>query len=248
MPVFTESISNQQTAYSARIKVYQNFGQLNQGAILIEQFDRNLLNPSGFPAYYTTGGVGSPTVVIGNNSRLQIQTSGTQNDNAACVMNQLSFSRFAEYVDNRSMVTMDIIFSFGDITLEQSFFGLVLNNASVLTALPTTAVHVGLYRDTSVSNNMILSSGNGSAQATTSTLKAPVINTNYRLNIVWTGNNNAVVSLYDTSPYTSLLKSQTVTDFGTLTSISNFNLHFFNQTLTGAGKGIFITEFQVLAT
>lgn len=256
MPVFTNPISNQNTSYSAGVHSFPQIAQCQQYAVLIDEFQRESLQPTNAYLQYTTGGVGTPTFTLAAKN-LTLTTTGTSNDNACVRTSGVSISRISRWnlLDTRSQVQMDIIFSINTTTSVQFFVGLVAATAT-LTTLPTTARHLGVYVDTSVNNIMQLSSSNGTSQVKTSTGKditALSGNTAFRLNIVWTGNDAAVITLYqETSAgsydFSTSIKTVTVTAFYAGATIINPELFFFLQTLTTAAATYDINAWRCVVT
>ena len=166
---------------------YGSWRQPLKGDVLVEEFTRASLNPTDFPAYYTTGGVGTPATTITSGELLELITSAGINDTANLVLDGLGFSLDPWYVDNKSQIIFNAIIQPVDVASLQIFVGLH-TGVTALTALPTTNIHLGIYVDQGVSNNYILTSGNGAAQSTTDTGVA-IDTTRRRVEIIRTGVN-----------------------------------------------------------
>ncbi|MDE1767424.1 MAG: hypothetical protein KGI27_14295 [Thaumarchaeota archaeon] len=246
MPIFTPTIQQQNNSTTAGIRTYPNFGPIQQNLILQDDFSRQTLSPTNAIPAYTVGVVGSGTgTATGGNhgTCLLLTTSTATND---CVSAQVSANRFkrtSQYIDLRSNIALDVIFDCGEnnVVTNYSFFIGLVATANALTAVPTTARHMGIYGTSG--GNFFLSSSDGTTQTTTDTGVAVDQNVLRRLNISWTGTNSAVISLYSGSTYSTLVKSQTATS---LSSDNLYELFFFVLTNTTAAKDLEVYEWRVV--
>ena len=254
MPVFTTPVSSQNTATSGGVSGYPQIGSIKQFTVISDEFNRPTLNPTNLMPFYTlANGAGTGTAAIASAlNQVQVTTTNTTNDNSTLRTSGIGFARASHFIDNRTSLVLDIVFSLGSATSEKVFVGFI-NSDTPISALPTTAIHMGIYLDTSVSNNLILSSANGSAQVTTDTGSAIVANQLYRLNISWTGTQSAVITLYTSvsgtglNDLTLLVKQQTVSALATGIALA-FEIQWFIQTLTTATRQLSCQEWQVSAT
>lgn len=259
MPVFTNPISSQNTATTAGVNNYPSFAQIKQNAIYRDTFSRETLNTTGAYTLYTTAVDASGTVGIVNQSTCNVKTDVNTNNQAQIHTSGFTFPRTDWYADTRSAINLDIIFDCPTTTNVQYFIGILfLQPAASLSALPTTKRHMGLYLDTSVSNNFKLSSANNTTQVTTDTGKA-VDTSVYRLNIEWTGRDNGLISLYgpvttggDLTPFGTLIKSQTVTSLIAGSTIfeptNGYEMYAYVKTLTTAAATLEWQEWNMVVT
>lgn len=252
MPVFTTPISQQNQGSAAGVIGYPSVGSVKQFIVLSDEFNRETMNPTNAIALYTQAnnqGTGAATVV--NLAQLQIATTGLANDDNTVRTSGLAFTRTSD-LDNRTNLTFSSTFAVSAATSIAFFVGLV-QQGTALTGLPTTVRHLGCYVDTSVSNNIKLSSANGTTQVTTDTTLAVSSSVAYKLTIVWNGDDSATITLYSftvssqTITYT-LISTQTVSSFcnGSAFFVGN-EIHFYCKTLTGSTRSISIREWNMQA-
>lgn len=227
---------------------YPKVGESIAGAEFIDQFQRLSLTPTGFPTIYTTTAVGTGTAAISAANRLTLTTGAVIGDDVD-LRHDLSLNRITNWngLDSKGIIEIDIVFSTpATVTSYECFLGILAVGTATLAALPTTAAHLGLYIDASVSTNWILTSSNGTTQVTTDTGVAIAASTSYRLNILWNGTDSAVVTLYTgTVPnINTLLGTHTVTAL--ITTV--FYAHFFMQTEAVAARVIDISEWKYKAS
>lgn len=246
MPIFSTTIGTQNQAGSAGAYSYPDLNQCKQYSQILEEFSRESLNPTNFPQIYTATAASSGTANIVNGGFLRMATAATLNDYESLRTSGLTFARTPSWnaLDLRSVINMDILFRIsGPLTSIQMFIGL-LDTAAAVTALPTTARHMGMYIDTSVNGNWFLSSANGSTQSATDTGIAFDANSR-RLNINWTGTDAATITQYtSTNNYANSEASKTVTS---LSLSGDFGIEFviFLKTLNTAAKDVDINEYRV---
>ena len=254
MPIFTTSLENQTQSSASGVIGYPSIGSIKQFIQISDEFNREVVNPTNAIAMYTNTGVGTPTFTITNNNIYTISTTAVLNDDASSRVSGTAFPRIGLSVDSRSSLELDIIFTLSQTATTKAFFGLILQNTA-LTGLPTTARHLGCYYDTGVSNNIFLSSANGTTQVTTDVGVAATTN-RYKLNIVWNGDDSAVISLYSVSgigqstTFPTLLSSQTVTSIAaTANFFGGYTLHFYVQSLQAlTAKSITLDEWRIKST
>lgn len=242
MPVFTNPISSQNTASQGGVSGYPKQGQCTAGSVIIDEFNRTSVNPTGIPSLYTltNGSTGSISIYLG--SQLELATAATQNDTEDCSMTGLGMIQQSNYVDpTRSTVTLDIIFVVA-ANAANSIGSLSFDTSSPITSPSTTATHMGIRW--TAGGNFLLSSGNGSSEVTTDSGNAVDAGA-YRLNVVWNGNNSAIINLYSsTNSYTSLIKSQTVTSLN-FSSGNATTLKFFIKANTNTITKLHVAEWKI---
>lgn len=248
MPVFTVPIQQQVQASGGGSKSGMTFPSISQGTIWYEAWLRTTLNPAAYPALYVnTAGAGTGTSSILSTGQLQILNSGALNDNTTLVAQEVGLKRNTRnpVFDNRSTLQIEISFYVNSASQIQTFVGILQSNTAI-TALPTTAKHMGVYLDTGVSNNFKLSSADGTTQTTTDTGIAVAANTLYRISIIWTGGDSATLNFYTgNNPPTTLAKSVNVTALLSDGGVSPFPYfaQWFVKNLVASAKGIFIVEW-----
>lgn len=246
MPIFTTPISQQNQASSPGFQRYPDTPNLSQYGTYGDNFYRNAIDYTGAVTLYSTTVVGTGSFAIQASSRGRLLTSATTNDDVS-TFTLLNFSRIPDTFVNTSLFIMDIIFSINSTANNNVFIGL-LDSQSAITSNPTTAKHMGVLFNDAASANLFLTSADGSTQTTTDSAVAMATNTFYRLNISWTGNNSAVLSLYSGTGRLStntLVKTQTVSSLGSADALP---LHFFVKTTTTAAKSAVIYNWQVTLT
>lgn len=253
MPVFSTTLGTQNQAGSAGVIGYPAIGSIKQFVIFSDEFNRETLNPTNIGVLYTQAnnqGTGTTTMT---GSQANITTTGTTNDDTTLRTSGLVITRTSD-LDSRTQIIMNCTFSIASAANEQFFIGIV-RQITQLTGLPTTTRHLGCYLDTSVSNNIILSSSNGTTQSTTDSGLAISVTPVYKLQIIWNGDDSAVITLYQAATgstsgnliFTSV-SSQTVTSIsnGSTFFLGN-ELNFYIKTLTSSAKTLTIREFNVQA-
>lgn len=249
MPVFTTPVSNQNTSFSGGVRSYPQIGTAEQYMILIDEFNRETLQPSNSYVLYTDAGASTGSSTISNRRVVSINTAATLNDSQTLRTSGLGISRSTFFVDGRTNVSIDVCFSLVS-TANISFFIGLLDSSTAITSKPTTTRHMGINYDTSVDTNIRFTSANGTSQTTSicSTANA----NEYRLNIAWTGDDSATINLYggvSQTDVSTLISSFTVSSFlSGLTPQASFPLYFFVKDLVGTGKSISCQEWSVRCT
>ena len=253
MPVFTNPISSQNQGSAAGIIGYPAIGSIKQYIVFSDEFNREVLNPTGTVALYTqanNAGTGTTTMT---GSQANIATTGSSSDDTTLRTSELVFTRTSD-LDFRTQLNINITFNLSSNSNVQYFVGIV-KQVSQLTGLPTTTRHLGCYVDTSASNNMILSSANGTSQVTTDTLSAVSSTAIYKLTINLNGDDSAVITLSQSAAGSTSgsliftnISSQTVTSLcAGSTFFSGNEIHFYVKTLTTATKTLAIREYNIQA-
>lgn len=248
MPVFTNPVSSQNTSYSAGVRAYPQVSSVQQYLKMSDEFRRETLNPTNGYALYTSSagaGSGSAIIISANQNGARVQCSNATNDNTTLRTSGLSFTRTAAFIDQRTQVEFNVVFFLSTATNVQFFIGL-LQGATPITALPTTARHLGVFGDTSGAGKFILSSSNGTTQVKTNSRSLDGLG--YRLQILWTGDDLATLNLYGPSNFNTLLATQTVTSLANASDVSvSYELQFFIETLTTSINNLNILEWSMSA-
>jgi len=151
-------------------------------------------------------------------------------------------------LNTRNRLELDVIWRqvTGQLTDSEIFIGF-LESQVALTAIPTTARHMGIFMNRSAADDYLLSSADNATQSTTSTGTAGV-NSQFRLNINWTGSNAGVITLFQTAPgFTSEIASHTATALGSMDARA-YTLHFYVETEGSTAKAIDIFEWRLSTT
>ena len=205
------------------------------------------MNPTNaYQVYTLASNDGNGTATIAGSRNLSIDCdSSAIGDDADVRTTGLAFERDAtnDNIDNRTSLQFDIVFRTDATSDTEGFVGLMLGTDAVLSALPTTAKHFGVFWDRSVSANYFLTSADGTSQTTTDTGVA-IVAALRSLRIVWSGDNDAVLTLRSADG-TTLNSTQTVTALGASIVAT---IHFFIQTEAAAAKAVVINEWSAKAT
>lgn len=233
-------------AIDTRTRSYPETPLISRGWSYIDDFSRENLNPSGAITGYTTGGVGTPSHSIQLRKDYKLATSAAIGNTAASVFDILGMGlNIASAIDTRSKYELDFMLVPNTTVTTKGFVGIV-DQSSILTALPTTTRHLGIYWDTSVDNNFRLSSANGTTQSTTDTGTA-IAATVYRLNVLWNGIDSATIKLFSGSGTTwnTEKASQTVTSFYNGATSRTLFPHFYAEALAAASSIVLLTDWKV---
>ena len=245
MPIFTTPISNQNTATAGGVKGYPQLSDLFAGCIIKDEFSRTTLMPSGSYTLYTTTAATSGTATIVAHKNLRLTTAATGNDYVTITTTGQCFPRASRSPDTdpRSTLTLEIIFNPTQATACKGFIGFT-SSATALTALPTTAEHIGLFYDTTGTGNYMLSYANGSAQTTSDTGVA--ISTNIvDMQIIWNSATTATINFYNSSG--TLVKSLSAVSFFA-DSFESPILQFISIATTTTAASLDIEEWSVKCT
>jgi len=246
MGLFSPDIFLQQLAASSAVYSYPDVGQTKVDTILVDEFARESLNPTGaYTVYTATSNDSNGSVTFTNNNRLRLTTdSSAIGDDENVRSSGLGFGRIATstITDTRTQLLFRIVFNLVQTADTEMFLG-IHDGASALAVLPTTARHMGVFADASAQANFILTSGNNSAQATADTGVALDTST-HRIDITHTGANAATIEFFDAVSGTTADATQTVTALG----LAAPELQFFVQTEAAAAKSLEIREWRIEAS
>lgn len=248
MPLISIGLLQQQKAASAGFGTFPSVAGISKGTTYGDTFRRTTLNPSNNLQMYSTAIAGAGTVAISNNREVTCTTGTTIGNDAGFFPSELGYTnsyRGPAYDNLRFQ--FDLTFSISTVASMEFFVGII--TVADLTALPTTTRHIGAFLDSSVSGNVILSSADGTTQSTTDSGDAAQTNDNYRLRILWDGDEVGSVSLFgggdastlntqlgSTHDVTSLLGSEVV--FALIP-------YFFVQTETTLGRILVAHSWKV---
>lgn len=231
-------------AIETRTRSYPTTPNIRAGWTFADEFIRETLVPSDSFPLYTTNVVGTGTGAIASGSVLQLDTSAGIGDLVNVRTGEMGISRNVNdtNIDSRTKAELNLIYfvSTSGRTDTECFLGWLETVASV-TGIPTTARHLGLFYDLSVSPNLFLTSADGTTQTTTDTGIA-VAGGVMRLNIVWTGDDDAIISLFAANSST-VLSSQTVTALSMTNR--NFKVDAFIEAEAAAVKTVQVLEWKV---
>jgi len=243
MGLYTIGLQQQEVSAGSGRSSYPQIGQIKKDSTIIDEFARGSLNPTDTPLFYTTiSNDSNGTATISDARNLVLTTdSSAIGDDVNTRTSGVSFERVPinSVTDLRSQIITNVIFNIGQTADTEGFIGLI-NDFAGFAGVPTTTRHIGLFWDASAQANFILSSGNGSAQATTDTGIALATGV-FRLQMIWPGNDSARVEFFTPGPPDTLDAIHTVTTLNMATRA--FMLHFFVQTEAAAAKTVNITEW-----
>lgn len=245
MPLFTIPIQQQEQAAASSTFAYPQPSNQAKDWSFIDEISRENLAQSGAIVLYTTNLTGGGSAAMVSNSRIRLTTGATIGDDVDIRLADNSIFRTTTWpeFDLRTIYEVDIIFrTTGTITDMEAFMGLIIGTTDAITAMPGTTVHLGIQIDRSASANWFLTSADGGTQTTTDTGVTIASATNYRVNLVQSGTNDAVLRFYDGTNLDTLQSTQTVTAIGT----GHMKSHFFLQTEAGVIKSIDLSEWKVI--
>ena len=239
MVLLITNLEKQEQAASAGYVKYPEVKSLTKGMKYMDEFLRTTLNNTDTPLLYTVtlNGAGGSGVIRSARDAVLLTTDILTGNDVGIITSGMVFKRSAIVpdLDGRSQMSLDILFSIGTATSNEAFVGWYNAASAVLSTLPTTQAHMGIYIDQSVSNNWILSSSNATTQVTTDTGVAVSDSVFLRLKITWDGLNSATIRLYTTTDLVTqtLQATHTVTALG---SVEEYVLQLFEQTETTAAR------------
>jgi len=242
MGLFSPDILQQQKAATAGVQAYPKLSAAIPDATIADLFDRETLTPTGAYTLYTVASNDSNgTAAINNATELLLTTdSSAIGDDVDVRVSGVSMIRTPDlaipFDSEKSRAVLDIRIKLNQTADTEAFIGIV-NQASALTALPTTASHVGIQFDKSGDDNWTFTSANGAQVTTDSTVAATT--TAFKIRITWTGNNAATVQIFDTD-FVTVLATETVTSISSQVQ----HLHFFLQTEATAAKEMDIQSWS----
>jgi len=245
MPLVSISIQKQLQAAATSIRLFPQTPNIINKWRFGDQFNRETLNPTNAVAIYTTAATNSGTATITSVAEeLSLTTDTATSDDVHVRTSESAFERVPIDLiyDDRSSIVLDITFNVNATTSTEGFIGF-LRGVSAITAIPTTARHVGLNWDRSASANYFFTSANGTDQVTTDT-GFVIKNTNARIRAIWTGNDTATIEYYVDDNSQSPDASESVTALGM--ENNNYELCLFIQTETTAARSLRVKEWQVI--
>lgn len=225
-----------------------------RGYVFGDDFAREVVTPTGFPTLYTaaeTGAAGS-TGIDSTMNRLNMLTDANIGDDQTVRTSGLRIDRnynslvtgMTQIDMQTSQVQIDLPFQCSAATDIEGFVGIHVGVAA-LTALPTTARHMGVYWDISAGANFTMTSGNNSAQVTTDTT-IPVDTAVHIMRIIWTAEDVATLQLYSVAGATQGT-GQTVAAFNGASGVSH-EIVWFVQTEATAAKTLRAYPWRVAWT
>jgi len=245
MPIVSLSIQQQLQSAQSAFNAYPSTINVINDWRFIDEYTREALNPTNAYVLYTVAANGAGTGVQDNARRLLLTSGSTIGNDVSVRASGFSFMRIpvAVQLETRSTLTFDFGFNLPTSAADTEGFVGIIEDITQLTALPTTVRHLGLTWDRSAGANFTLTSGNGSAQATTDSTIA--VDTNIRrLRMSWSGNNIGTVEIYDGNGDTAVVvetHSATTLNMASRT----FTVHYFVQTEASAAKDLAIYEMKV---
>jgi len=238
MGLFSLGIQQQLQAVSSGARSYPEVSTGSKNQVIGDAFDRETLQPTGYPNIYTlVSNDSNGTAVLQTSGNLRLTTdSSAIGDDVDLRMSELNYTRNTGIPldEPSSQLEYETTFRVISITDSEGFIGLIGASHAALSALPTTAVHMGMFWDVSVGANYILSSADGTTQTTTDSGVALEAGINRAIRIIWSGANSGTIDLLLTSDR-SVLATQTVT---ALNNTVKFTNHWFAQTEATAAKSL----------
>jgi len=223
---------------------YPEIKGLSVGNSFHDEFNRATLNPAGGYSVYTTTatGEGKAEIYLGTHrSSLLLTTGETIGDNVDVRLEEYWLERQkgpdTQQERNRDRIKLDVLFNVVNTLGSKGFIGIILNENTALTELPTITPHMGVYYDISAGPNFVLSSSDGNTQSVTDT-NIPVTFGDRSLSIDWTGFNEGTITFKPGAPDEA---SQTVT---ALNSYDVGLVHFFVQSETDT-KSLRIIHYTI---
>ncbi len=216
-----------------------------------DDFSRSTLTPTGSATLYTVGATGGGTGTIPSSLNyrvLEVLTGATIGDETDVWTSAFAFRRggnpsTAFMFNNVNSILFETYFQLGQTATTEAFVGLIAAQATI-TAMPTTARHIGIQFDASANANFFTTSSNGTTQVTEDTTQAA--NTSaFRMRIRYTGNNAATIELASVAG--NVIYTDTVTALGNGDEFP-WSPHFFCQTEAGAAKTLYGLSWRVLPT
>lgn len=219
--------------------------------VFFETFARESLQPSGWPLYFTfaeTGAGGAPAVDTALN-RLTLTTDVNAGDDQSARLSSFRIERaytslitgMPDYGTLTTQVELHLPFAVTGAADGEAFIG-IHSGSAALTALPTTARHLGIYWDISAGANYMLTSSDGTTQTTVDTT-IPVDTSIHILRILWTGENVATLTLL-TAAGAAQGTAKNVTAFNGTSGVFH-EVHFFIQAEAGGAKVLQVYPFMI---
>lgn len=238
-----------------RVFHYASLPPRGSGVVFTDDFARTAITPTGYPTLYTnaeTGASGTSGMSATlNRVTLTTDSSGAGDDQDMYTSGlridrnyPLIFTGMTMPDMQTSAVQIDLPFVMGSAADIEGFIG-IHSGVAALTALPTTARHLGVYWDKSAGNNFMLSSSDGTTQTTVDTTTA-FSTAGFILRINWTGEDAATLTLL-TAAGAASGTAATVTAFNGASAASH-EIHWFVQTETTAAKSLNIYPWRIAWT
>lgn len=256
MGLYTVGLQKQQTSASSGVKTYPNLGQAHKDVIIKDEFLREALNPTNAVVLYTvTSNDSNGTAAIQSGNLLRITTDNSAiGDDIDVRTSGFTLPRTAldTNIDSRSQLKLTIVVKIAGSTVGQECFFGIINSQAALSALPTTAAHLGFEFNDSDDSTWQFTSANGSSQVSADTTSTYTASTFYKMEIIWTGNDSAVLNMF--SGGTDLSSGFTLDGTTTVTSLQagslqfGMELHFFMQAEGTAAELIDIREWSLEVT
>lgn len=225
-----------------------------RGFVFTDDFAREAITPAGFPTLYTNAetGAGGTSALDATVNRVLLTTDANIGDDQDMRTSGLRIERnYTSLITGMTMpqlqtsqVQIDLPFSITAATDIEGFVG-IHGGVAALTALPTTARHMGVFWNISAGANFTLSASDGTTQTTVATGTA-VSTAVFILRITWTGEDAATLQLYTAAGATSGT-GQTVAAFNGAVGASH-EIHWFVQTEAAAAKVMRVYPYRVAWT
>lgn len=223
----------------------------SRGYVFGDDFSREGITPTGWPTIYTAAetGAGGSTALDSGPNRVILTTDANAGDDQTVRTSGLRIDRnytslvagMTQVGMQTSSVQIDLPFSLTSVADVESFVGIHASTAA-LTALPTTARHMGVYFDKSAGDNWMLTAADGTTQTTVDTTVAATTAI-FILRILWTGEDAATLQLLTAAGATSGT-GQTVAAFNGASGASH-EIVWFVQTETTAAKVMRVYPYRV---
>lgn len=232
MPLFSINLKGQEQAKAASLNSYPQVTGLTKNLTFVDNFEREALTPTGFPTIYTESAVNDGSTAITTTGKLNLSTGTTASSKINIRTSGLKMKRSLTNPPDEETEKLTVVVEFDEEdtnTIEGMFIGLIFDSNSALSAVPTTAKHVGIFSDDQT--NIESTAGNGSAQQTQTALTTlgPTAGLYRRLTLTWNGSDNAIVKIENyLSGVQTFETSVTYTDLGTPTTAT---LHFYLQNI-----------------
>lgn len=181
-----------------------------------DYFDRATLNPTNAIAYYVATPATAGTAIT-NSDNLVVTTAAVDDDYIDLKCSEFALARTSlsgitginPSLSTGNRIRVQFEFHPNESTQTAGFVGLV--TPATLTAIPSTARHLGITWDTDVDANMYITSSNGTTQVKTTAI---TLATTARLvDINWTGLNTATITVYTASTMASVM-TENITAIG----------------------------------
>lgn len=227
-----------------------------QGYIFGDDFAREVFTPTGFPTLYTAAEVGAAgsTSIDATINRANMITDATgAGDNQSFRTSGLRVERnYTSLItgmpglvgERTASVELHLPFALAAATDTEMFIG-IHSGVAALSALPTTARHLGIYCDISAGANFMLSASDGTTQTAVDTTVA-VDTAIHILRIRWTAEDTAALQLLTAAGATEGT-GQAVAAFNGASGVSH-EIHWFIETEAAAAKTMRVYPWRIAWT